>query len=948
MLHRVGFNQRRKIFFQDSAIVTLVRIAWLVWQRPVQTFCAMWIAAGTLAACAPSPLEQIPPRLPTAGADVMDDVTNAGRVQSIAVNPTNRDNAIIAMQFGGMWRTFDSGGTWFHVDTLPTVYVTDVEFSADGKTAVATVFRDNQVHNGGGIYVSHTNGDFWSRPVTGAVPMSATTTDPTSAYSISRAPDENGRWYAGTDFGVAVSRDDGATWTHRRVVPHPGPSDRVQSVLAFPRGIVLAMTMNGVHRSDNHGASWRLVISDNFSMSAPSGGNVGNSGNKMSRAPGQPWAFILKEYHFSKQEPRNGSGSLYFYELDTDTKTLLALPQGRSRGPFVSASKDDLNGGNSIRVWVGEGWDGVYVNRASAADFRALLSNAQHDDWVSFIAEAGIHADMGDLGLDGDLKPAFLGSDGGIFKPRPQDNWWNIGGHHKWMSAVVPGSSMNSLQISDMAGTNFHQPDGSIKTSLYFTTQDNRIWGSPDGGVTWPNQDTQEGFGLEVRPDANAGESAQVAYVRIGGSAPPKVFASAGLVNAQGVPDVDQAGNTLDMMQNPYFVAQQGPNPSSWIRWRTPSGAANEVYFSDNSGSSWRKVATVNFASAGEIRSAGTVSWLPVFLGGLTNPVGLVPLSQGSFSADPPPTYDDSDAVRLPGNGSIGRRFTEWDTHAVYGVDPTNWAHVIAPDIIGNDVKYTLDGGKTWTTDAGLTAEVLKGGALKMWGGKPDFMEVTEIAFDPYQSGRILVGTRDAGIICTADNGRTWRTIYDSDKMSYITAFHFHPSGGVYISSYGQGLWYLKTVIGCPKTYSFRWDQPTVEVLENEIPDAREITQPPAARGIALPNNAKLFLSTDESHNGAASLGPDNDLIISGRGFPPGSQIVLRVIEGTFLDRVVSSDQEGHFTVKVQLPPELPYGGFTVEAASSDRSARYSTAQFTKAYSDEEPEEHSRTGQKTR
>ncbi len=46
-----------------------------------------------------------------------------------------------------------------------------------------------------------------------------------------------------------------------------------------------------------------------------------------------------------------------------------------------------------------------------------------------------------------------------------------------------------------------------------------------------------------------------------------------------------------------------------------------------------------------------------------------------------------------------------------------------------------------------------------MWGGKPDLMEVTEIAFDPYQPGRILVGTRDAGIICTGDDGRTWRTI---------------------------------------------------------------------------------------------------------------------------------------------------------------------------------------------
>ena len=229
-----------------------------------------------------------------------------------------------------------------------------------------------------------------------------------------------------------------------------------------------------------------------------------------------------------------------------------------------------------------------------------------------------------------------------------------------------------------------------------------------------------------------------------------------------------------------------------------------------------------------------------------------------------------------------------------------------------------------------------------MWGGKPDFMEVTEIAFDPYQPGRIPVGTRDAGIICTANNGRTWRTIYDSDKISYITAFHFHPSGGVYISSYGQGLWLLKAAIGCPRAYDFPWDQPPGEVLEpSQSPAA-----PSPARGIALPNNAKLFLS--DSRNGAASLGPDTDLIIAGRGFPPGSQIVLRTLEGKFIDEVVTTNQAGQFTVKLQLPPDLPFGAFTVEAASTDRSVHYASAQFTKAFSDEGLEEEAHKGEKPR
>ena len=58
---------------------------------------------------------------------------------------------------------------------------------------------------------------------------------------------------------------------------------------------------------------------------------------------------------------------------------------------------------------------GYRVARTTAEEFRALTMG----DWNSYIATAGIHADMGDMGVDGNLQPVFLGSDGGIFKPRP-------------------------------------------------------------------------------------------------------------------------------------------------------------------------------------------------------------------------------------------------------------------------------------------------------------------------------------------------------------------------------------------------------------------------------------------------------------------------------------------------------------------------------------------------
>ena len=130
-----------------------------------------------------TPMREIPPKMPEAGEGVMANAANGGRVQSIAVNPLNRDNAIIAMQIGGLCKTHDAGEAWFRVNTLPAVYVTDVEYGADGNMVVATVFRDNRTHTGGGggIYVSRTNGDFWSRPATGIVPANPWTSVATSA-----------------------------------------------------------------------------------------------------------------------------------------------------------------------------------------------------------------------------------------------------------------------------------------------------------------------------------------------------------------------------------------------------------------------------------------------------------------------------------------------------------------------------------------------------------------------------------------------------------------------------------------------------------------------------------------------------------------------------------------------------------------------------------------------
>ena len=67
--------------------------------------CSTLFGIATLlcvAACSPSPLTQLPPRLPSAPANVASDAANGGRVQSIAVDPWDRNHAVI-----GFWHEAD-------------------------------------------------------------------------------------------------------------------------------------------------------------------------------------------------------------------------------------------------------------------------------------------------------------------------------------------------------------------------------------------------------------------------------------------------------------------------------------------------------------------------------------------------------------------------------------------------------------------------------------------------------------------------------------------------------------------------------------------------------------------------------------------------------------------------------------------------------------------------
>lgn len=729
-------------------------------RRCLSAFALLLLAVS----CRPPDLEmnEFPPQVLERFSDMPLD---GGRVQSIAVNPLNRSDIIIACQWGGLWKTVDGTPHWFPLDGLPALFAIDVAFAPDGLTVIATTARDNRVVNGGGIWVSRDGGYSWFKPATATPPVGGRILERIGGAEISFAPDIRGRVYAGTDYGVAISDDNGASWTHTILDPATSvDDDRMQdlalSVLALPGDRALATSRRGVYMKNPGVRTWTQIRAGYFA----------NGFKMMDVSPlDADKVFILQDYN-----------TLFLFEVASSSWTTLALPGGVSRAPFVRVSRSNA-GPDAIDIWYGAG---TVLRRATRTGIAAIRSTAP-GDWISMGRSNGLHDDSGHLGLDHDARPVLYGSDGGVFRPTNADAT-------SWTRASTGRGGLNSYQITSLAGT-VSTAGAAPQTSLYFATQDNGLWSSADEGVTWPFNDCAEGFHIRVRPHIAAGDDITVGYGKIGCAPSSSMFSNANFIGSRAVPDDLTGGGTVDSASQAFLI-----RPGYWARYRPPVTGDPEIYVSDDNGLHWRKRAVLPMQSAGVFQPSiprqrfrlGRPPRASLYLPFYDTRIGLIHLPDALASGVR--TLTAGELIRLPDNGSLGVRATEFDWQAVFAVDPNDPRFIIAPDANNGVVKVTRDGGATWATDVELTRAVTENGSLMMYDGDAWHLQVTHIAFDPRDSNRILVGTRDAGSFVSIDHGISWWKIANSERAHYVTGFFFKDTYLVYAATYGRGLWKIE------------------------------------------------------------------------------------------------------------------------------------------------------------
>ncbi|MGB8193944.1 MAG: hypothetical protein WCF67_18570 [Chitinophagaceae bacterium] len=680
------------------------------------------------------------------------NVVNGGRAVAVTRHPANNTNLIVASETGGIFRSTNGGVNWAHVSSSTTFNYTNVLYHPlDANIVLATASNDSKTTTGGGIWRSTNGGTSWSQvAITTPVGTCGATV---SGYALSFEPTSN-RFWAATSCGLASSSDGGASWTFLPTSSNYN-NDKTYAVLSPVSNNIKILTDAGVKVSVDGGANWTI------STTGLPGYVIKGVHNQIAVSPKNHqhifWAF--NSYNFTESQWHL---SLYMSANNGTSWTSLIDNPGINRAPFVKTANALTGTSSQFDIYFSDG--GCRFTRAT---FNNATTPSISGSWVDMTHD---HCDGTDAAFSTDGKtPILYTSDGGIHTTTNSGGTWAMNGGGT--------KGYNALQITEVIG---QKHSGDAKSDLYFGTQDNNIWSSPDGGATWPSANSVccEGFFLNIPRQALAAASTKLTGVNCG---PCGNFISGPLFSGySGFP------NPPNDAGNPRLL-----DPGNYVHNTALTGLTASIFnFTSNNGGAWVPKYAFPEALRDLSKVSGTGAATNVFIAvrrsGSTpdgNEMLGIKRITGVLDVGTPVVSD------ITGFGSLGTFPTMFAWYKPFGVNMRDPNHIIVPDIIDNVVKVSRDGGASWTPDASLTNLVTQAGVFKF--SSSGFTQISNISFDPDNIGHILVGTIQAGIFRSCDGGATWGKIPNSELVPYVSSFYFTGNSKAVASSYGRGLWNL-------------------------------------------------------------------------------------------------------------------------------------------------------------
>ncbi len=685
-----------------------------------------------------------------------------GRPQNLTVDPANASIVLASGEFGGLWKSTNAGGSWAHVDSLPLTAMDDVQYAtSDANLVVATGQYDGVSSTvNGEIYVSTDGGTTWTRANT------ATCGGSRSAHHIAISTGAVGHLtvFVGTDCGLVKSTDSGTTWTD---ITPSGFSTQFNDVKV--RGTAPNFTVDtcggsGFFRSTNGGTIWTR------NAGAFLGGGAGNC--RIATAPGNANVVLVS------------SASTIVAPIGLNEGQLLESDNGGATFTNLNASND--GNGRATTVITHAGFDGLanHFEVFFGDDTRMLHQTCDTNNLTKAVPTtacvvgnganggsfsvydnsiAAVHngPDVSDLAFGTNGCPFLESGDGGVFK--------TANGCAASPTFTQANVGLHALQVTGEAGSSY-----AGHTDLYFTTQDNGIWNTGDGGTTW-KAGGPDAYG--VFADQN-GPPSQVLYKECcfstaGGPIFAKLFTNNEAMTAQA--NLTAPPGILPAFGN-ILGAQFGNQRYALITPATVAGVTTwRVYVTTNNGTAWTEMGADLPAGSNptQIVASGPSATPTFYI--LDQSAGTVTKLSGALNGTAVST-NVSGTLLAPG---------------LIAVNPTNPLLLYARDDSAGAMMKSTNGGGTWTQDTALTNLVTANGTYAITG-------VTAIALDG-ASNKVLVGTVDEGVFASGDKGVTWALLNGSVAIQRSVGFFFDAkTGKAYAGSNGRGEWEIDFPVAVP------------------------------------------------------------------------------------------------------------------------------------------------------
>ena len=688
---------------------------------------------------------------------VVHDFPYTGKIEAVASDPTDRNHLMVG-SVGGIFETFNglsNDRRWEHNRDFDHASVLDVLFTGIPGYTKAWAVTGEEFSNSRTPQIWEKNRDGrWGRAeFAEGLRLPA---NQTSAYRVINGPDR-ASFFACGDFGVAYFNIAGIWRLFSNNVGQP-----VYSIAMLKNGTIAAGTADGIFTFSAATNSWTLT---NTQLKFTNGESRYKLNTDFSGRV------------FLATELADSTGVQFSADGITWGKFKTPPSHSGAAGGFVSVYMDSLSAGQ-YTLFVSNRYKFYSLNAGGTSPLQALRAltgavffwngpiSPGHDDTRQYLR---VTDDRG-------MSRIIMTSDGGFHistLPVPDA----LAGFS--FKTDRPTSGLNNLEVYNLSGT---------EEITNFGTQHNGF-GALNQSLGLIASGRNEGYVISRRGPGGI-DPRTIIFA-------PLIDAPTGLI-AEG-PAFGESSVNVCGSGNSYW---KGPDDG----WGNPIWLGNHIYIQDaknavarpgvfpwrisrDDGCTWQSLPDGNNVRSGmkAFFSIGSNNRLNLFVGLKINSDSARlarlanPLSVTEARWMIPSMNNMSNFIAIAG--------ADFLFNPVFAVNPSDPDHVLAVEARTGVLKESRDWGNNWTEVTSFTRQ-LTGVHHYLRKGNKGMLNIRSIAFSPFDSDLILIGTAEAGIFISRNGGRDWSRVSIPGLLN-VTDFHWRSSHSIIVSSYGHGLFHM-------------------------------------------------------------------------------------------------------------------------------------------------------------